>query len=199
MATPLLLDVAPIADNATVVALANDLAGVQAADGALVPSECLGFGLVQGVGPRGDVHVYWLDADIDTWVAVDDLRPLGAGTHLITVWRHDRHDQRTRLRSFPALLAHHWTVELWPDRLIRVLRADGPNWTFRFNNLTRQVDPPWDTMLTDDAAEAIVAADLAVTQTDTGRGILMTVLHRLAAMMPGRHRRLTAADSPSRE
>jgi hypothetical protein len=171
-------------ERVTLVALANDLAGVQGPDGTLVPSERLGIGLVQAAGPRGDICVHWLDADIDAWVAADDVRPLGADKRIITVRRMDHPGRQPRVQRFLAVLDHHWTVELLPDRVIRVVRADGPCWTFAFNTLTRQVDPPWHTELTDDAAEAIVASDLAMAQTDTSRGLLLAFMHRASEMIP---------------
>ncbi|HMA34853.1 MAG TPA: hypothetical protein VKY74_10280 [Chloroflexia bacterium] len=146
-----------------VVVLADDLVGVQAPDGALVPPERLGPGLVQHApGPTGEIAVHWLDANLDTWLPPADLQLLGGGRRLVTVCRCDEQGRQTFLRRRVVPLNHHWTVALLPRGVIRVVRDDGPSWTFTFNTLTRQVDPPWDEAPTDDAAEALVAADLAL-------------------------------------
>jgi hypothetical protein len=174
----------PVQGSDAVVALANDLAGVQAPDGVLVPADRLGVGLVRAVGLRGDVQVHWVAANIDTWVAADDVRPLGAGWRLVTMWRRDRHEPHPQ--SFPALLDHHWTVELLPGHIIRAVRADGPCWTFTFNSLTHEVNPPWETQLDDDAAEAIVAADLAMARLYAGGGLIAALIRRAAEIAPFR-------------
>ena len=175
-------EASPAQGSEVIVALANDLAGVQAPDGALVPADRLGLGLVRAVGPRGDVQVHWVEANIDSWVAADDVRPLGAGWRLITVQRHDRHEPHAH--SFPALLDHHWTIELLPGGVIRTVRADGPCWTFTLSTLTHEVEPPWQTQLDDDAAEAIVAADLAMARLNAGGGIIAALLRRASALAP---------------
>lgn len=145
-----------------VVAVAGDLAGVQAPDGTLVAAARLGPGLVQAVGRDGAICVLWLDAAITTWVAATDVRPLGADKRLVSVWRCDGQGRRTLLGRRLAALQHHWTVERLPRRVIRVVQAEGPCWTFHFNPLTHEVDPPWVAAPNDDAAEAVVAADVAM-------------------------------------
>ncbi len=145
-----------------VVAVASDLAGVQAPDGTLVAAARLGPGLVQAVGHDGTICVQWLDAALTTWLAAADVQPLGAGWRLVSVWRCDRQGRRTLLGRRLAALQHHWTVERLPRQVIRVVQAEGPCWTFHFNSLTHEVDPPWFAAPSDDAAEAVVAADVAM-------------------------------------
>jgi hypothetical protein len=186
----------PAQGSETLVALANDLAGVQAPDGALVPADRLGVGLVCATGARGDVQVHWVAANIDTWVAADDVRPLGAGWRLVTLRRRDQ--QEPQAQSFPARLDHHWTVELLPGHIIRAVRADGPCWTFTLNSLTHEVQPPWQTQLDDDAAEALVAADLALARLDPGGGLLAALLRRAADLAPFRRLARPRAGWPSR-
>lgn len=175
-------DASPAQGSEVIVALANELAGVQAPDGGLVPADRLGLGLVRAVNPRGDVQVHWIAANIDTWVAADDVRPLGAGWRLVTIQRQDRHVPQAQ--SFPAQLDHHWTIALLPGNRLRAVRADGPCWTFTLNTFTHEVEPPWQTQLDDDAAEAVVAADLAMEQLNPGGGIIGALVRRAAALAP---------------
>lgn len=183
-AGPAAPDASPAQRSEALVALANDLAGVQGPDGMLVPAERLGVGLVRAVGPRGDVQVHWVAANIDSWVAADDVRPLGAGWRLVTVRQPDRPERQPCVLNFPALLDHHWTVDLLPGRILRVVRADGPCWTFTLNALTREVEPPWQTQLDDDAAEALVAADLALARLNAGTGIIARLVRRASEIAP---------------
>src|SRR5689334_5661139 len=145
-----------------VVASARDLAGVQTPDGTLLPPERLGLGLVQVCVPSGDVCVHWVDADLDLWVAGDELRVLGADRHVVSLWRRDQRGRRSLRGRCLAALQHDWTIELLPRRVIRAVQDSRLCWTFTFNTLTHEVDPPWPEAPGDDAAEAIVAADLAM-------------------------------------
>ena len=147
-----------------VVAPASDLAGMQAPDGTLLPPERLGLGLVQVCHPGGDVCVHWLDADLDLWVAGDELRVLGAHRHVVSLWRRDQRGQRRLRARRLAALQHDWAVELLPRRVIRAVQDTRLCWTFTFNTLTHEVDPPWTEAPSDDAAEALAAADLALEQ-----------------------------------
>ncbi len=145
-----------------VVAVAEDVASVQAPDGTLVAAMRLGPGLVQGVDRDGALCVQWLDAAITTWVAAADVQPVGAGRRLVSVWRRDGQGRRTLLGHRWAALQHHWTVERLPRSVIRVVQAEGPCWTFHFNPLTHEVDPPWSAAPNDGAAEAVVTVDVAL-------------------------------------
>jgi hypothetical protein len=146
--------------DGALVTLAPDVAGVPTPDGGFAAPERLGPGLVRARG-RDDVLVHWVDADLDTWVPRGDVEPLGPGQRLLTVWRCDQRGRRTLLRRAPARLEHHWRVDVLPTEVVRAVREDGLCWTFAFNTLTREVEPHWGEELDDDAAEAIVAADLA--------------------------------------
>jgi hypothetical protein len=139
-----------------VVAPARDLAGMQAPDGALLPPERLG--LVRVCHSGGDVCVHWLDADLD------ELRVLGVDRHVVSLWRRNQRGQRNLLARRLATLLHDWPIELLPRRVIRAVEDTGLYWTFTFNPLTHEVDPPWTEAPSDDAAEATVAADLAMEQ-----------------------------------
>lgn len=161
MLQPRWRDVGPALAQGAVVTLASDLAGVQAPDGRLVPPDRLGLGTVQALGAGDTICVHWLDANLDTCVPRDEVQPLGAGRHLVSVWNCDRRGRRTLRRRRLAMLDHHWEVELLPHGVIRAVRADGPCWTFHYNSLTHEVDPWCGEELTDDAAEAVVAADTA--------------------------------------
>ncbi len=147
-----------------VVAPLSDLAGVQAPDGRLLSPERLGLGLVQTCAPGGDVCVRWLDAGLDLWVAGEELRVLAAGRHVVSLWRRDQQGRRILRGRCLAALQHDWTVELLPRRIIRAVQDTGLCWTFLFNPITHEVDPPWIEAASDDAAEALVAADLAMEQ-----------------------------------
>jgi len=162
------IEAEPGLGEGALVRLAAEVAGVRTPDGGLAPPERLGFGLVRARG-RDDVLVHWVDADVDTWAPRADVQPLGADQRLLTVWRCDQQGRRTLLRRAPVRLDHHWRVDLLPTGLVRAVREDGPCWTFAFNTLTREVDPHWGEELDDDAAEAIVAADLAMRPPPAGR------------------------------
>ncbi|HUS16606.1 MAG TPA: hypothetical protein VM536_16545 [Chloroflexia bacterium] len=149
----------------------SDVAGLPAPDGTLVPSDRLGPGIVQARAPGGALLVEWLDAHVTTWVASDDVQALGAGRHLVSVWRRDTRGQHRLLRRHLSGLSSHWEVELLPKGVIRSVRADGCCWTFTINALTREVTLPWDEAPTDDAAEAICAAELAMQKVSGMHGI----------------------------
>jgi hypothetical protein len=166
-----------------VVAPARDLAGVQAPDGTLLAPERLGLGLVQVCSPGGDVCVHWLDADLDLWVAGEELRVLGANRHVVSLWRRDQRGQRSLVGRRLAALQHDWTIELLPRRVIRVVQDTGLCWTFTFNTLTHEVDPPWTEASSDDAAEAIVAADLAMEQVLPERQVVRALSFTLYAIL----------------
>jgi hypothetical protein len=145
-----------------VVDAVPDLAGLQAPDGTLWPPDRLGPGIVQVRAPGGALLVEWLDAQVTFWVAADEVRALGAGRHLVSIWRRDAHGQQRLLGRRLSGLPSHWVVQLLPHRVIRVLRADGSCWTFTFNDVTHEIILPWEEAPSDDAAEAICAAELAI-------------------------------------
>jgi len=153
----------------TVVTPVDELLGVWSHAGGLVPPETLGPGLVERVAPDGRVRVRWLDAEVDSWLDPDELKPYPAGTHVISVYHCDGHGHYARLRhrlvDGGIGCSHNWTVELRPDHIVRVVRDDGSAWTFRLNahpGLERFA-PIWSQQPPeDDDAEALTVADLAV-------------------------------------
>jgi hypothetical protein len=155
--------------------------------GVVVAPARLGLGLVQVCVPGGDVCFHWLDADLDLWVAGDELRVLGAGRHVVSLWRRDQRGQRSLRARRLAALQHDWTVERLPRRVIRVVQDTGLCWTFTFSTLTHEVDPPWTEAPSNAAAEALVAADLAMEQVLPERQAVRALSFTLYAILhPGR-------------
>jgi hypothetical protein len=146
------------------------LLGANMLDGRLVFAERLGPGVVREVDSAGNVLIHWVEADADAWMDPADLQPLGSGAHLVSISRLDAHDHkistRHRVVTQPGLgLEHNWTVELWPNRIVRAIRSDGCAWTFEWNPLLERMSilhntgfPPPRT----DDAEALTVAELAV-------------------------------------
>jgi hypothetical protein len=159
----------PALERGTLVTPVDALLGVWAPHGGLVPPEGLGPGVIEKIAPDGRVRVHWLEAEVDAWMEAEDLRSLGANTHVISVYRCDGQGHNTRLRhrlvDGGIGCSANWTVELRPDAIIRVVRADGAAWTFRQHThpglervVTRWPDQPPE----DDDAEAFTVAELAL-------------------------------------
>ena len=167
MIAPASPDVSARFSRGVVVSPADDLMGVQSPDGALVPCERLGPGVVEQIGSDERVLVRWWGVGLDTWMEPHDLRALGPHAHLITVHRCDGRGNSKLLRHKVITTGgfqHNWTVELRPKNVMRVLRADGLAWTFSLNPIFRRVNTvSWSQPPGDDDAEALTAAELALT------------------------------------
>ena len=148
-----------------IVEAAHDLMGVQAPDGALVPPEKLGPGLVEQTDAEGHVRVRWIDAGFDSWLDAVDLSPLGSNARLVTLKRRDKHGN-SRLVHHRVVkdigLQHNWIVEMLPKQVVRALRPDGSSWTFTCNGLFRRLDVWWSQPPRDDDAEAYTVAEIAL-------------------------------------
>lgn len=147
-----------------VVMLADDLLGVPAPGGELIPAEKLGPGVVEQLTPDGAICVRWLDAGITCCIDYADLRPLGGQAHVITMMKCDRRGTCTLARRKIAErlgLQHNWTVEMRDRNIVRVLRDDGLTWTFTRNPIFNTISIDWPQPPEDDDAEALIAAELA--------------------------------------
>jgi len=89
---------------------------------------------------------------------------------LIAIYRRNTHGGRTLERCkvvASAGLTHHWTAELFPKNVIRIVRSDGLAWTFDWYPLLDQAQPLHtildDALAEDDHAEALTVAELAAT------------------------------------
>ncbi|HKP51792.1 MAG TPA: hypothetical protein VJ183_03980 [Chloroflexia bacterium] len=152
------------------VTLLTSLLGVNTVEGALVPAERLGPGVVRQVDSAGHLLVHWAEADVDAWMDPADLQPLGSNARLVSITRLDPHDNkistRHRVMTRSGLgIEHNWTVELRARNIVRAIRSDGCAWTFDWNpilermSIRHNVDfPPPRT----DDAEALTVAELAV-------------------------------------
>lgn len=148
-----------------VVLPADGLLGVQAPDGSLMLRDRLGLGIVEKVAATGKVRVRWLDAELDAWMDLADLHFAGEQTHVITVHQCDGHGSTTRLRHQiveTESLEYNWTVEFRPHHILRVIRADGPTWTFQVFPDIRSIHTSWAEPPEDADAEALTAAELAL-------------------------------------
>jgi hypothetical protein len=165
----LLQQTKPALAGGTVVTPVDQLLGVWAPHGGLVLPATLGPGVVEKVAADGRVRVHWLEAEVDAWMDPADLRPYAAGTHVISVYHCDGQGHYTRLRhrlvGGGIGCTANWIVELRPDAVVRVVRADGAAWTFRLTThpsteriITRWPGQPPE----DDDAEALTVAELAV-------------------------------------
>ncbi len=149
-----------------VVAPGDDLMGVQAPDGSLIPCERLGPGLVEEVSPEGKICVRWVAADFEAWLEPQDLRFLGDHAHLIVVNRCDG-SGKTRLVRHMVITGsgfdNNWTIELRPKNVVRTIRSDGHAWTFTYNPIFRRLGTTgWTYPPDDDDAEAFTAAELSL-------------------------------------
>jgi hypothetical protein len=148
-----------------VVIPAEGITGVQTPDGRLILRHRLGPGIVEKVAPTGQVRVRWMDAEFDIWMDPVAVEPAGAHTHMITVYQCDGRGSAVRLGHHVITaerLEYNWTVELRPDNLIRMIRADGHSWTFYAFCDTRCICTPWPQPSEDTDGEALAAAELAV-------------------------------------
>ena len=148
-----------------VVSLDDQLVGVPTIGGEITPAEKLGPGLVEQITPEGNVDVRWVDAGIETWLQLEDVRSLGDGARLVTVKRCDDQGALSLLRHKIAArlgLQHNWVAELWPANLVRVLRDDGSAWTFTRNPVFNKINAHWVQPYDDDDAEAFTAAEFAI-------------------------------------
>src|SRR5438270_14087961 len=94
-----------------------------------------------------------------------DLHSLGEHAHVISIYRCDGRGHNALLRHKvieKAGFDHNWTVELRPNRIVRVIRTDGSTWTFQKNSYFRRIDPLWPQPPEDEDAEAMAAAELAI-------------------------------------
>jgi hypothetical protein len=148
-----------------VVALDSELIGVPTPSGDMTPADKLGPGLVERITPEGNVGVRWVDAGFETWLQIEDLRPLGDGARLVTVKRCDSHGIYSLLRHKVAArlgLKHNWTAELRAQNVVRVLRDDGCAWTFTRSPIFNKINIDWLQLSDDDDAEAFTAAEFAI-------------------------------------
>lgn len=159
----------PALASGTIVTPVDHLLGVWAPHGGLVLPERLGPGVVEKIAPDGRVRVHWLEAEVDAWLDPAELQPYAPGTHVISVYRCDGQGHNTRLRhrlvDGGIGCNANWTVELRPDAIVRVVRADGAAWTFRQTThpVLEQIITRWPNQPPeDDDAEALTVAELAV-------------------------------------
>ena len=129
----------------------------------------LGPGVVQEIGRDGDVRVHWPLAELDTWVAHDELETLERRARLITVYRGGADAHRTLQVCkivTGAGLSHNWMVELFPENVIRTVRSDGLAWTFDWNPVVERAQPHGtvleEPLAEDDHAEALTVAELSI-------------------------------------
>ena len=118
-----------------------------------------------------------------------DLRSAGAGARLITVRNYDEYGRCTLLSNkvvSKAGLHYNWLVKVGPRHLLRAVRPDGCVWTFEwypiFNEVHRQhtlLAP--DYQMSDDEAEALTAAELAMAKPPAKIGMLRTLRWRVFA------------------
>jgi len=150
-----------------VVSLGADQMGVQAPKGGLVPPEKLGPGLVEQVTEEGYVLVHWLDADVTSYMQPDELRLLGEGAHLLVIKRCDGRGECSLLRyrvSSKLGFTHNWIVEMRPANVVRVVRDDGHAWTFTKHTVFKTINVYWPQPPEDDDAEALTAAEMAISK-----------------------------------
>ena len=148
-----------------VVALGKDMAGVQVAAGSLVPADKLGPGWVEQTLLDGSVCVRWPIADIEACLPNEDLQPMGPSARLIIVRRYDKRgvclSKHHKVVSGLGL-AHNWVAELRPAHVVRIVRTDGPSWTFTVNPVFRTIRTQWELPRDDDDAEALTVAELTL-------------------------------------
>lgn len=160
-------------DNAvrveTLVRVDKNLAEIQTIGGKLMPADRLGTGVVKELGPRGEVKVHWVDANLDAWVLQSDLLQFEDGTRLISVRTYNRfgHARSSRSQVVRGIgLRYNWSVELRPRDIVRVTCPDGQIWTFKWFPLFREAHPIHTMLmdgyeLNDDQAEALTVAEIA--------------------------------------
>jgi hypothetical protein len=150
-----------------VVRSRQDLAGVQDLDGTYVPNEKLGIGVVSDIRSDNEILVHWVASDIDTWMRPDEIELLDRDARVMAVYERDggagREFKRCKVISRLGL-NHNWSVELFPDDILRTIRSDGSAWTFNWHPLYGRAYPihtVQDEPRTDEDAEAITVAELA--------------------------------------
>ena len=150
-----------------VVRSRQDLAGVQGLDGTYVSNERLGIGIIRDTRPNGEVLVHWVASDVVTWMRPDEIELFDHDARVIAVYERDggagRVFKRCKVVSRVGL-NHNWSVELFPDDILRTIRSDGSAWTFNWYPLYERAYPIHtlqDEPRTDDDAEAITVAELA--------------------------------------
>ena len=163
---PNLLDFPP----ESLVAPRTSLLGVRVVDGAFLPTERLGPGIVREVDSEGNLLVHWTEADADAYLDPSDLQPLGDDARLVLIIRLDAQDKKISSRhkivtSAGLGIDHNWTVELRPRNVIRAIRSDGCAWTLDWNpifaRMTFRHNADFPPPRTDDA-EALTVAELAL-------------------------------------
>lgn len=173
----------------TVVYAANHLAGVQSSSGDLVPVEQLGPGIVAAQSNEGEVKVYWTQAEFESWMVPHELRLAGAGARLITVRKFDAYGKSTLSSNkvvSNAGLHYNWLVEVGARQILRAVRSDGCVWTFDWYPIFDEVHPQHtiltpDYQMTDDEAEALTAAELAMARPTPKRALLQSLRWRVFA------------------
>jgi hypothetical protein len=147
-----------------VVSPAPDMGGIQSMTGALLDPDKLGPGLVEQFLPEGCILVRWLDLGATSCMQPEELKPLGQSARLVVVKKCDERGQCSLSRYKLAArlgFTHNWTVEMRPHNVIRVLRDDGPSWTFTRNPIFNNISVHWPQPPQDEDAEALTAAETA--------------------------------------
>lgn len=158
----------PMPRRGEAVKLTSELEGITTQNGILLSPDKLGPGLVEQVALDGTVCVHWLSADILGCLPPEDLLPLGKGGHIVKIMRYNAQGNSTLVGykiSVGLGFEHNWTVELRPRNVVRVLRDDGWKWTFERNPIYNTIKPSWPQPRDDGDAEALTAADIAITRT----------------------------------
>lgn len=155
----------------SIVKLAGDVAGAKDPAGRLMARERLGYGIVRDVFKHAGVvlvHVYWPSAELETWVASEDLEQADERARLLSIYRYDEEGRRAldRCKVISGVgLNYNWIVEFFPENVIRTERSDGLAWTFDWHPILERVYPHGTVMedaLAEDAhAEALTVAELS--------------------------------------
>lgn len=185
-----LLEKAP--DVESIVELCRQVNGAHLSQSRLAVREKLGPGVVRALGridhpDRGHksreldraglaghielICVHWPSADLDTWVAPEEVEGYGEKARLLAIYREGA-GKETESCVFEkckvianAGLNYNWTVELFPGNIIRTVRSDGLAWTFDWNPVVEHAHPHGtilvDALAEDDHAEALTVAELA--------------------------------------
>ncbi|MBF6613796.1 MAG: hypothetical protein IVW55_11780 [Chloroflexi bacterium] len=148
-----------------VVMPAPELLAVQVDDGTSVACERLGPGVVEQLAEDERVRVHWAPADLHSWMEPGDIRSAGEDAHLISIYRYDRHEQLRSVRHRVVAargFSCNWTAELRTG-IVRVVSAGGEAWTFTILPVFHTIrTTSWDMPPTDEDAEAITVAELAL-------------------------------------
>jgi hypothetical protein len=158
-------------DIESVVELSREVGRGRGSEGRLVVRGKLGPGIVRQIGTIGGsvlVRVHWPSAELDTWVDSGDLEQADRRARLLSIYRYDAGGYRTldRCKVIAAAgLNYNWTVELFPENVIRTERSDGVAWTFDWYPIVQRAQPHGTLMedaLAEDAhAEALTVAELS--------------------------------------